>query len=130
MVKVRDVAEIFAKSKWHCTHASALKPPFFSSPHHLLLSSSSCPANGILDPPRRSNDSDDYDYDRLMSAVTPVSSPARTRKRNADHLDSDHLDSDDAPPSSLNLALQRVNGNHLESIIAFAKGQSGFEIRI
>ncbi|KAF7350243.1 hypothetical protein MVEN_01327800 [Mycena venus] len=66
-------------------------------------------------PPRRSDDSDDDDYDRLMSAVTPVSSPARTRKHNADHLDSD-----DVPPSSLNLALQRVNGNHLESIIAFA----------
>ncbi|KAJ7768033.1 hypothetical protein B0H14DRAFT_2632938 [Mycena olivaceomarginata] len=71
-------------------------------------------------PPRRSDNSDDDDYDRLMSAVTPVSAPARTRKRNANHLDSDHLDSDDAPPSSLNLALQRVNGNHLESIIAFA----------
>ncbi|KAJ7800827.1 hypothetical protein B0H14DRAFT_2615856 [Mycena olivaceomarginata] len=73
-----------------------------------------------LSPPRRSDDSDDDDYDRLMSAVTPVFSPARTRKRNANHLDSDHLDSDDVPPSSLNLALQRVNGNHLESIIAFA----------
>ncbi|KAJ7213638.1 hypothetical protein GGX14DRAFT_563952 [Mycena pura] len=69
--------------------------------------------------PRRYDDSDSDDYDRLMSVVTPVSSPARTRKRNADHLDSDHRDSDDAPPS-LNLALQRVNGNHLESIIAFA----------
>jgi hypothetical protein len=55
-----------------------------------------------------------------MSATTPVSSPARTRKRNADHLDSDRLDSDDALLPSLNLALQRVNGNHLESIIAFA----------
>ncbi|KAJ7796553.1 hypothetical protein B0H14DRAFT_3494665 [Mycena olivaceomarginata] len=71
-------------------------------------------------PPRRSDDSDDEDYDRLMSATTPVSSPARTRKCNTDHLDSDRLDSDDAPLLSLNLALQRVNGNHLESIIAFA----------
>ncbi|KAJ7347292.1 hypothetical protein DFH08DRAFT_1002059 [Mycena albidolilacea] len=71
-------------------------------------------------PPRRSDDSDDEDYDRLMSATTPVSSPTRTRKRNTDHLDSDHLDSDDAPLPSLNLALQRVNGNHLESITSFA----------
>ncbi|KAJ7693295.1 hypothetical protein B0H14DRAFT_3531177 [Mycena olivaceomarginata] len=70
--------------------------------------------------PRRSDDSDDQDSDHLMFAVTLVSSPARTRKRNADHLDSDHLDSDDAPLPSLNLALQRINGNHLESIIAFA----------
>ncbi|KAJ7833463.1 hypothetical protein B0H14DRAFT_2591492 [Mycena olivaceomarginata] len=52
-------------------------------------------------PPRRSDDSDSDDYDRLMSAVTLVSSPARTRKRNTDRLDSD-----DVPPSSLNLALQ------------------------
>ncbi|KAJ7183997.1 hypothetical protein B0H12DRAFT_1079417 [Mycena haematopus] len=66
-------------------------------------------------PPRRSDDDDDDDYDHLMSAVTPVSTPARIRKRNANHLDSD-----DAPPSSSNLAPQRVNGNHLESIIAFA----------
>ncbi|KAJ7857927.1 hypothetical protein B0H14DRAFT_2578097 [Mycena olivaceomarginata] len=66
-------------------------------------------------PPCRSDDSDDEDYDRLMSATTPVSSPTRTRKRNTDHLDFD-----DAPLPSLNLALQQVNGNHLESIIGFA----------
>ncbi|KAJ7880049.1 hypothetical protein B0H14DRAFT_3434791 [Mycena olivaceomarginata] len=66
-------------------------------------------------PPHRSDDSDGEDYDHLMSAVIPVSSLACIRKRNADHLDSD-----DAPLPSLNLALQWVNSNHLESIIAFA----------
>ncbi|KAJ7302190.1 hypothetical protein DFH08DRAFT_978047 [Mycena albidolilacea] len=73
----------------------------------LLMASSS--------PTRRSDDSEDEDYDRLMSAVTPVTSPARSRKRNTDHLDPS-----DVPPSSLDLALQRVNGNHLGAISAFA----------
>ncbi|KAJ7819755.1 hypothetical protein B0H14DRAFT_2600391 [Mycena olivaceomarginata] len=65
--------------------------------------------------PRHSDDSDGEDYDHLMSTATPVSSPACTHKRNADHLDSDN-----APLPSLNLALQWVNSNHLELIIVFA----------
>ncbi|KAJ7189422.1 hypothetical protein GGX14DRAFT_626844 [Mycena pura] len=64
-------------------------------------------------PNRRSDDSDDEDYSRLMSNVTPVTTPAR--KRNADHLDT----SDDPLPP-LDMALLRVNGNHLGAITNFA----------
>ncbi|KAJ7191354.1 hypothetical protein GGX14DRAFT_407291 [Mycena pura] len=66
-------------------------------------------------PPRRSNDSDDENYDSLMSAITPLSTPAAPRKRNADHLDTS-----DVPLPLLDLALQHVNGNHLGAITAFA----------
>ncbi|KAJ7194511.1 hypothetical protein GGX14DRAFT_404556 [Mycena pura] len=66
-------------------------------------------------PPRRSDDSDDENYDSLMSAITPLSTPAAPRKRNADHLDTS-----DVPLPLLDLALQRVNGNHLGAITAFA----------
>ncbi|KAJ7917333.1 hypothetical protein B0H13DRAFT_2443035 [Mycena leptocephala] len=64
------------------------------------------------------NDSDDDDYQNLMSTATPVTTPNRnTRKRNADHLgDANH----GLPLPSLELSLVRTNGNHLGVITSFA----------
>ncbi|KAJ7803684.1 hypothetical protein B0H14DRAFT_2613131 [Mycena olivaceomarginata] len=65
-----------------------------------------------LSPPRRSDDSDNEDYDSLMSAVTPVKTPAPNRKRNTDHLNGS-----DEPLPSLDLSLMQ----QLTAVETFAR---------